>query len=445
MDDAIDGEEKKDDGSFSGRGDDGTAAVLAVGGDQHDAGDENKEKLLERRRTGCWKDTYAYNTWISKHPHQHDHPPSANSPPPQRHEPIKISGIYSDTLYRSWLCRSFSLDPSWLSLQTVSVERHADLTTELFLKRYEQKNIPVLVKGASLDWPAVRKWKDFEYLARAAGGATTATTTTTTTTEEVATEKRETTVFRATSGAAPLPAKFTMAEYLSYCDPSTGAAEEAPLYLFDRTFAKTCPALLDDFDPALRKSCPYFDPQSDHGHDLLGALGVERRPDFQWIIVGPKRSGSSFHIDPNCTHAWNAPIVGRKRWIFYPPSGPPPPGVHPSPSGDEVAMPVSLGEWFLTYWNEHVHRRSHFDAAMRPLECTAEPGDVLFVPHGWWHAVLNLDDGPGVALTRNYVSASNLGDALRFFDRRVGQISGCRDRRGEAVGPEELGGSFGGR
>ena len=49
--------------------------------------------------------------------------------------------------------------------------------------------------------------------------------------------------------------------------------------------------------------------------------------------------------------------------------------------------------------------------------------------------------GVSVALTRNYVSGSNLSDVLRFLDTRVSQISGCRDR-GEAVQPEELGREF---
>lgn len=156
------------------------------------------------------------------------------------------------------------------------------------------------------------------------------------------------------------------------------------------------------------------------------------------------RSGSCFHIDPNCTHAWNAPIIGRKRWIFYPP-GVTPPGVYPSPCGDDVCMPISLGEWFLTFWDAHVERGKDVDPSKRPLECTACPGDVLFVPHGWWHSVLNIgDDGTSmddrsmsVALTRNYVSASNLPDVLRFLRTRKSQISGCRDR-GDAIQPDDL-------
>jgi len=393
--------------------------------------DGTTDGASKRKNTGCWKDIYAYNHHHNKTSHQ-SKPPTITL----AHDPMPMSGIYSDTFFRSWLCRSFALQPSWLSTHTVPTLPHHEVTTSIFVKEYEEKNIPLLIKGASKTWPALAKGSDHkwnsEYLLK-----TTANKT-----------------FRATSGAAPLPASFSLSNYLKYCTSST---EEAPLYLFDRTFATKVPQLLEDFDGGLKDSCAWWKRgDEESGHDLFSVLGEGGRPDYQWLIVGPKRSGSCFHIDPNCTHAWNAPIIGRKRWIFYPP-GVTPPGVFPSPSGDDVCMPISIGEWFLTFWDAHVERRKDPDVARRPLECTAYPGDVLFVPHGWWHMVLNIGDddddavgsggeskddrGVSVALTRNYVSASNLSDVLRFLDTRVSQISGCRDRK-EAVPPEELGREF---
>lgn len=194
--------------------------------------------------------------------------------------------------------------------------------------------------------------------------------------------------------------------------------------------------------PDLRRTCPYWDPERQDddrgvvvGHDLLGILGEGRRPDHTWLIAGPRRSGSVFHLDPNGTHAWNAAIRGRKRWIFYPP-GVAPPGVHPSPDGDEVALPLSIGEWIFQFWEEHCERKGSAPAHERPLEVTAMPGDVLFVPHGWWHLVVNLDE-VNIAITHNYVSVSNLPNVLKFLNINRDQVSGCRDRA-ESIKPERL-------
>lgn len=57
--------------------------------------------------------------------------------------------------------------------------------------------------------------------------------------------------------------------------------------------------------------------------DFFAALG-DTRPSFRWLIVGPAKSGSTWHKDPNSTAAWNALLEGEKRWIMTPPDHPPP-------------------------------------------------------------------------------------------------------------------------
>ncbi|CAG8845141.1 12830_t:CDS:2, partial [Racocetra persica] len=118
--------------------------------------------------------------------------------------------------------------------------------------------------------------------------------------------------------------------------------------------------------------------------DFFNILGQDR-PDFRWIIIGPARSGSTFHKDPNSTSAWNAVIKGSKKWIMYPPDTLPP-GVFTSADEAEVTSPVSLMEWHFNYYKETQKSK------IRPLEGICRTGEMIFVPNGWWHMVFNLED-----------------------------------------------------
>jgi hypothetical protein len=352
-----------------------------------------------------WKDTYV----------KIFHPDTDEQTQYKPHVPISVCDVYSDYHYRLHSCRSFAIPPVWLSPESGTVDRVPvkDMTVERFLENYEHPNRPVVVEGAATSWKAFEKWQDPAYCQQHGNGRT----------------------FRATSGTANLPADFTLPAYYSYCQSPN--LEEAPLYHFDRTALTPGSHLWNDYMPDLQKACPYWDPekQADTGHDLFQILGEGQRPDHTWLILGPQRSGSVFHIDPNATHAWNAAICGRKRWLFYPP-GATPPGVHPSPDGDEMTLPMSVGEWVFSFWDEHVERKKTAPASQRPLECTALPGDVVFIPHGWWHMVINLDE-MNVAITHNYVGTTNLCNVLRFLETKEDQVSGCRDRA-QSIKPERL-------
>jgi hypothetical protein len=71
-----------------------------------------------------------------------------------------------------------------------------------------------------------------------------------------------------------------------------------------------------------------------------------------------------------------------------------------------------------------------------PLECVCRAGEIMFVPRGWWHCVVNLEFS--VAVTQNYVSRSNLPQVLAFLRDRPDQISGLRGVTDEECGVAEL-------
>ncbi|MCD7471314.1 hypothetical protein HAX54_011650 [Datura stramonium] len=67
-----------------------------------------------------------------------------------------------------------------------------------------------------------------------------------------------------------------------------------PLYIFDEKFGEAAPELLKDYIvPDMFKE------------DFFDVLDKDQRPPFRWLIMGPERSGASWHVDPGLTSAWN--------------------------------------------------------------------------------------------------------------------------------------------
>ncbi|KAL6997883.1 Arginine-specific demethylase jmj22 [Sarracenia purpurea var. burkii] len=288
---------------------------------------------------------------------------------------LKVRDFYSDYLFQSWLCANLEMKPQWLERD--NIQRRRGISVDEFILGFEEPNKPVLLEGCMVNWAALQKW-DRDYLVEMCGDVPFSVG----------------------------PVEMKLADYFRYSDQ---AREERPLYLFDPKFAEKIERLGSDYEvPA------YFN------EDLFSVLGNER-PDYRWIIIGPAGSGSSFHIDPNSTSAWNAVIKGSKKWVLFPPDVVPP-GVHPSPDGAEVACPVSIIEWFMNFYNATKKWEK------KPIECVCKAGEVIFVPNGWWHLVINLEDS--IAITQNFVSRRNLLNVLDFLKRPNANtlVSGTRDR-----------------
>ncbi|XP_062506868.1 uncharacterized protein LOC134183374 isoform X2 [Corticium candelabrum] len=91
------------------------------------------------------------------------------------------------------------------------------------------------------------------------------------------------------------------------------------------------------------------------------------------FILGPRGSGAPFHY--HCP-AVNVVCYGRKYWFLYPP-------------GQAIYSKVHPFEWLQNYKQK---------AQYSLLHCVQHPGDLLFVPAGWTHSVLNLDEVVGMAV-----------------------------------------------
>ena len=213
---------------------------------------------------------------------------------------------------------------------------------------------------------------------------------------------------------------FRMEDYLKYGKENV---DDPPLYVFDPTFGASTPELLDCYEPPAH-----------FRDDLFDLLGDDERPDYRWLLVGGSRSGQSWHTDPNSTSAWNLTLRGRKRWLFFPP-GVRPPGVLPAVDGDgdNYLAPVSNMEWARAGFYAEAKAHPKF------LEADADPGDVVYVPRGWWHMVVNMAPLT-VAVSHHFVSPAGLPNVLKRLRDTPEHVSGvdrglAKDDDRDGAGP----------
>ncbi|XP_068312545.1 lysine-specific demethylase JMJ21-like [Pyrus communis] len=188
-------------------------------------------------------------------------------------KPLYFDGFNSLFLYRRLYRCYTTLDG--FAFDDGNVERKKDLTLEDFSRDYDGKK-PVLLTGLADAWPARHTWT-FDQLLQKYGD----------------------TAFKISQRSArKVSMKFK--DYVSYLKIQH---DEDPLYIFDHKFGEVAPALLKDYSvPCLFQE------------DFFDVLDGDKRPPFRWLIIGPQRSGASWHVDPALTSAWNTLLVGRKSW-----------------------------------------------------------------------------------------------------------------------------------
>lgn len=91
-------------------------------------------------------------------------------------------------------------------------------------------------------------------------------------------------------------------------------------------------------------------------------------------------------------------MQGHKLWVLFPPGTP-----KDVVKGSGLIYAGEDDEPFLYFKN--ILPRITFKHNVQPIYFVQRPGQTVFVPSKWWHAVLNLDDT--IAVTQNFCSTSN--------------------------------------
>ncbi|MGK3735577.1 MAG: histone arginine demethylase JMJD6 [Bacillariaceae sp.] len=269
----------------------------------------------------------------------------------------------------------------WKNKSIPSVLDAATLTREVFRKEYEEQCIPSIIKNipAGYDggefvgaWAAQDKWQ-IKALEN----------------DDVLLERK----FKCGEDDYGKNIKVKLRHFLDYGKENQ---DDSPLYVFDSSFDddKGKKRLMDDY-----RVPSYF------SDDLFRLISESRRPPYRWWLMGPKRSGTCVHIDPLATSAWNTLVVGKKRWVIFPP--------HLSKSivkGNGLVRNDEDDE-AVHYFSFILPRIKRKASLMRGIpkyknfccfEFTQNAGETIYIPQGWWHAVLNITDT--VAVTQNFCS-----------------------------------------
>ncbi|KAI2467736.1 Clavaminate synthase-like protein [Annulohypoxylon bovei var. microspora] len=289
---------------------------------------------------------------------------------------IDCSNVFSDVIHRPFVCAHVALEKYASNIPVANqIRRFEQLSYDDFAQSWSSK--PFILTDCIQRWPVCGDWS----IQKLNGSYSNVE-------------------FRAEAVDWP---------FSIYHEYMSNNEDESPLYLFDKGFAEKMNIRIGKDIGAV-----YWPPEC-FGSDLFQLLG-EERPAHRWLIIGPERSGSTFHKDPNATSAWNAVLEGSKYWIMFPPTAQVP-GVYVSEDSSEVTSPLSIAEWLLEF---------HAEARALPgcLEGVCKAGEILHVPSGWWHLVVNLE--AGIALTQNFVPKSHLADVLSFLKDKPDQVTGFK-------------------
>lgn len=247
------------------------------------------------------------------------------------------------------------------------IERKERLSAEDFKRNYLEPNLPVIITGAMNDWQALKTWTPDFFKARFGS-------------IEVDIDKRGT--------------MHNLGELMDKVNQSS-AANPAP-YLRNNVFRKTFPQLADDIKPLP----PYFTPNWLNRRFMAPRLRqtLNRGGEMEIYIGGAGAGFPVLHYDGYHTHAFLMQIHGRKKFYIYGPDQTPFLYARekvPSLSDVNDVETPDLTKYPL------------FAQAV-PTTFVLEPGEILFIPNGWWHTTKMLT--PSISLSVNTVNRTNWGD-----------------------------------
>lgn len=117
--------------------------------------------------------------------------------------------------------------------------------------------------------------------------------------------------------------------------------------------------------------------------------------DFQFIYAGMPGTRTPLHRDVYTSYSWSTNLVGRKRWVLYPPSLAD--RIHAWLNPDRaIELDAASGKARKApRMSEAEVEALRADMERCRVVVVQEEGETIFVPSNWFHQVENLHEGEG--------------------------------------------------
>jgi hypothetical protein len=115
--------------------------------------------------------------------------------------------------------------------------------------------------------------------------------------------------------------------------------------------------------------------------------------EYMFVYWGCKGSSTSLHSDVLNSFSWSFNVIGKKLWTFYP---------------------------MEEYSNEESDDLSDDEMNARTTQILQETGDMIYVPSGWRHEVINLEET--ISVNHNWISAGSLDCVWECLVNEIGAI-----------------------
>lgn len=291
------------------------------------------------------------------------------------------------------------------AVKRIPVERKSGVDAELLGRELRDGTArPVVVTDAMRQWRAMERW-EFAFF-REAFGADFVSAPLGLFSEFITITKLATYIDYLDSPDAGLPG-FGIHRRNGKRRRSVGANVAGVHYPLLWPAFRQHPELVRDIQPA-----PYFVSDWQLGLERTVIDSFERAcgREYYSIYMGPPGGVSRLHADFWKTHAYLAQVRGSKKCYLFSPEDEP-----------------------LLYDGEADPERPDFDRHQLFLQATAHecvigPGEMLFIPGGWWHHVRSLDKT--ITVSHNFFNETNFSEHMRGV---LGHLGEPVDRAGEGA------------